>query len=352
MRHALFRGSLGGLVLAAVAGSAAPVAAQPWGTFFKPVPLGTHGYVEVPHHADLNPVHGFTFEAWFIDTSDPPTDDCASLAGKNWRRSWWVGTCGFGGFRYLRSYLRGEPEGLDAGLIPVGWWTHVAVTFDGTRRRHFVNGELVGETIHSGPLTSPDTLRIFSDTQWAFSPDGFIREVRLWRVARSLAQIRGSIDKRITTPQAGLVAVWPLEGDSRDALGRHHGTVRGSGGFASYLPAATCYRDPGVLCLADRFQVRVRWQHPGGRGGGSVVPGFSDDSGLFWFFRPENWELLVKTVDGCAVNDRRWIFYAPVTDVHYDLEVFDRIAAKIRVFFGYQGATQGATDTDAFDTCP
>jgi hypothetical protein len=354
MRRAPFRSSAAGLLLVVTASLAAPLAAQPWKRFFAPPP-GTHGYVEVPHHPDLNPANAFTFEAWIRIYDDTPVfapAACGSIAGKNWTQAWWIGICRVGGKQTLRSYLKGEASLRDAGTIPFQWWAHVAVTFDGSKRRHYVDGELVGEFAETGPLpASADPLRIFSDTQWGFTPYSYIREARLWRVARTLAQLRGTINKSLTAPLPGLVAVWPLAGDVADVVGPHDGTVRGTGSGGSYPPQG-CDTDGHTVCLADRFEVRVRWQHPGGAGVGTVVPGFSTDSALFWFFAPANWELLVKSVDGCDLNDRRWIFYAPVTDVHYDVEVFDAAAGKIRVFFGYQGATQGAADTDAFDTCP
>lgn len=350
-RPALCR-TVGGLLLVAAAGLAPPAAGQPWKSFFR-APAGTHGYVEIPHHAELNPANAFTFEAWIFDETPAPVFECGSIAGKNWTRAWWIGVCRVDGKQTLRSYLQGEASGRDAGTIPFKWWSHVAVTFDGSKRRHYVDGELVGEFAETGPLpASPDPMRIFSDVRWEFTPRAFIREARLWRVARTQPQLRSTIGKSLTAPQPGLVAVWPLAATLVDAVGPHDGAVGGTGSGASYHPQDCEATGGDAVCLADRFQVRVRWQHPGGAGTARVVPGFSSDSALFWFFAPANWELLVKTVNGCALNARRWIFYAPVTDVHYDIEVFDTAAGRIRVFFGYQGATQGATDTDAFDTCP
>ncbi|MCY3963448.1 MAG: leucine-rich repeat domain-containing protein [Acidobacteria bacterium] len=47
----------------------------------------------------------------------------------------------------------------------------------------------------------------------------------------------------------------------------------------------------------------------------------SDQSGLLWFFSRGNAEVLVKVLDGCSHNGRRWIFVAPVTDVAFNLHV-------------------------------
>ena len=58
------------------------------------------------------------------------------------------------------------------------------------------------------------------------------------------------------------------------------------------------------LVLHDgRFHVEVSWEDfDNHEGVGRVVPGASEASGLFWFFGPGNWEVLVKVLDGCAVN--------------------------------------------------
>ena len=49
----------------------------------------------------------------------------------------------------------------------------------------------------------------------------------------------------------------------------------------------------------------------------------SGQSGLLWFFDRENAEMLIKVLDGCAQNRRRWVFVAPVTDVAFNLHVTD-----------------------------
>ena len=94
-----------------------------------------------------------------------------------------------------------------------------------------------------------------------------------------------------------------------------------------------CIEGPSTLCLNnDRFQVRVNWRNFEGQTGvGSVVPGGSNTSANLWFFQPDNWELLVKVLDACQVNNRYWVFFAATTNVRFELTV---------------------TDTDAFATCP
>ncbi len=44
-------------------------------------------------------------------------------------------------------------------------------------------------------------------------------------------------------------------------------------------------------------------------------------SGLLYFFDRDNAEVLVKVLDGCAVNGYRWVYVAPVTDLAFKLVV-------------------------------
>jgi hypothetical protein len=76
-------------------------------------------------------------------------------------------------------------------------------------------------------------------------------------------------------------------------------------------------------------------------------------SGLFWFFAPDNWEILVKAINGCGLNARWWIFSASTTNVYYRLDVRDLTGRAQRIFFNYPGPPAPAvTDTSAFATCP
>lgn len=119
--------------------------------------------------------------------------------------------------------------------------------------------------------------------------------------------------------------------------------------------AATCIADPTHLCLQHgRYRVAVTWQDGNGHSGaGSVVPGAAADSGLFWFFAPDNWEMMVKVLDGCAVNQRIWVFAAATTTVQYTLTVTDTVTGQVSSYQNPAGhAATPVTDTSAFATCP
>jgi hypothetical protein len=142
---------------------AGPAAAQPFGAWLT-LTGADSTYISIPHSPSLNPTGGFTFEAW-VSVTD--AGGCSSIAGKNWHEAWWVGVCG----TTLRSYLRGEASQKEGGKVPAGKWTHIAVTWDGGNRRHYVNGELVGTFAEATPpTTSTDPLSIASDSDWRFTP--------------------------------------------------------------------------------------------------------------------------------------------------------------------------------------
>jgi pimeloyl-ACP methyl ester carboxylesterase len=123
-----------------------------------------------------------------------------------------------------------------------------------------------------------------------------------------------------------------------------------------YRTAAGCTPSPTRLCLGDgRYAVEASWTTPaGGAGTARVAAARSGDSGLFWFFRPDNWELQVKVLDGCALTGHWWVFAAATTDVEYSLTVTDLTAPDHPAVYHHAGgeAAPAITDTLALDTCP
>jgi acetyl esterase/lipase len=89
-------------------------------------------------------------------------------------------------------------------------------------------------------------------------------------------------------------------------------------------PAGGCVPSSTRACLLDRFAVEVDWRTGGGASGpGQVASSSSANAGMFWFFDQENWEMLFKVLDGCAINGKFWVFAAATTDVELDLRVTD-----------------------------
>jgi predicted esterase len=122
-----------------------------------------------------------------------------------------------------------------------------------------------------------------------------------------------------------------------------------------YGTAGGCVPSDTRLCLRQgRFAVEASWHTGQGDSGvAHTVGAKTGDSGLLWFFGPENWELQVKVLNGCPVNQRYWVFAAGTTNVEYTLTVTDLAHGTQAVYHNPQGVSAPAiTDSSAFATCP
>ncbi len=116
-----------------------------------------------------------------------------------------------------------------------------------------------------------------------------------------------------------------------------------------------CREDEFNACLNDRFQVSAGFRSsplgPMRRGRvGSLLP---EQTGYFTFRDEDTLELAVQVVNGCAINDRFWVFAAATTAVQYEITVVDTRGGK-RVDFtaGPGDPSASIVDVEAFDTCP
>ncbi|MEO8276202.1 MAG: Calx-beta domain-containing protein [Thermoanaerobaculia bacterium] len=120
-----------------------------------------------------------------------------------------------------------------------------------------------------------------------------------------------------------------------------------------------CVADATTLCLAagsgdpNRFRVRVTWtDFAGATGPGKSVP-FTADSGFFYFFNPNNLELLVKMVRGCGTSlNAYWFFYAAASNVGLEYDVLDTHACVSKHYSNPVGNFASDGDINALATCP
>ena len=121
-------------------------------------------------------------------------------------------------------------------------------------------------------------------------------------------------------------------------------------GPCTFFPIATPVPTRPGLCLNDqRFEVEVTWRDPfnGGSGVGQGA-GLTGDSGLFWFFDPSNVELVVKVLDGRAVNGKFWVFYGALTNVEYDIKVHQVETGAEKTYHNPPFQFRSVADTSAF----
>ena len=95
----------------------------------------------------------------------------------------------------------------------------------------------------------------------------------------------------------------------------------------------TCTADGRTLCLnGSRFQVRATWRDYSGQSGDAQAVPLTNDTGYFWFFGRDNVEVVVKTLDFCAVNGRWAVYAAGLTDVEIGLSLTDTKSGSVKSY--------------------
>lgn len=127
------------------------------------------------------------------------------------------------------------------------------------------------------------------------------------------------------------------------------GEVSATTGGAS----GACRTGAQYLCLAEgRFEIQTHWkdhQREDVFGLATAAPiAVSDESGMFWFFNSTNIELVVKTLDGRALNGHYWVFFGALSDVEYWVTVRDTQGGGRRTYHNPPAENCGQSDTTAF----
>jgi hypothetical protein len=119
--------------------------------------------------------------------------------------------------------------------------------------------------------------------------------------------------------------------------------------------AGSCVPDSHTLCLSgSRFAVETAYKIGPGLSPlilSTAVP-LTDESGYFWFFDSSNVEILIKVLDGCAINGHSWVFAGGLTNVEVSITVTDTETGAVRSYGSAFGTPfPPIEDTAAFE-CP
>ena len=112
-----------------------------------------------------------------------------------------------------------------------------------------------------------------------------------------------------------------------------------------------CVESTTVMCLQDgRYEVKIEWTTLSGETGPAMVARpRTRDSGSFYFFSYNNWEVLLKVLDGCAINKHHWVYAASATDLGLNMVVRDTVTDLSKTYFKDAGSPAPATtDSGAF----
>jgi hypothetical protein len=135
--------------------------------------------------------------------------------------------------------------------------------------------------------------------------------------------------------------------------------AKNGGGWSSYSNEAVatafyqtpphCAAGPNVMCLGDgRYRVQATFERGSDIRGMANAVDLSEESGLFWFFSPGNVETIVKILDGCGVNNHRWVYTTGLTDLRVLLTVADTQTGETATYLNEGGsAFAPIQDTEA-----
>lgn len=106
--------------------------------------------------------------------------------------------------------------------------------------------------------------------------------------------------------------------------------------------------------LGGRFKIEVQWtDFQAVTRNAFVASAGTSDTALFYWTNPNNWELLIKGINACSLNNKFWIYFAAATNVGYRVTVTDtQTGAAPKVYTNAVGnLAQATNDINAFN-CP
>ncbi|MCB0393031.1 MAG: pre-peptidase C-terminal domain-containing protein [Bdellovibrionales bacterium] len=117
----------------------------------------------------------------------------------------------------------------------------------------------------------------------------------------------------------------------------------------------SCSNADAVACLVDdRYEVKVYWRDQHGTGrtgvGHRIAEKQTEQSAFFWFFGPDNVELVVKTLDASTSPNfnHNWVFHGSLSDVEYYVVVRETDTGRVKTYHNTKNNYCGNADTSAF----
>ena len=132
-----------------------------------------------------------------------------------------------------------------------------------------------------------------------------------------------------------LAATWAVDvGGSPDVVDGTFGSWRLAADVqCATRPPGNCTANVSTACLnRSRFRVRMTYRTAQGTTGQAHANLLTPDTGWFWFFDRKNVEVVVKVINGCALNQRFWVFASGLTNVHVAITVVDTVTGRSKTY--------------------
>jgi hypothetical protein len=204
-------------------------------------------------------------------------------------------------------------------------------------------------------LPSGDTWALWFESGLPLDPDGGVFSGVFdpaWNLRGAAARVNTYTadfqgEPAVAAGPAGLVAAWTSGSLPNEGSGSQDGSRLDV--FGQRFTTATCAADSSQLCLAGRFRVAVQLTDPRSNTAATAQPiPLTADTGAFWFFDASNVEVMVKVLDGRALNGRFWVFTGALSDVEYTITVTDTQTGTSRTYHNTPHQLASRADTEAF----
>lgn len=188
---------------------------------------GSGTYVKIPFHKSLQ-LTEYTVEAW---VKVPAGSATRQIIGRT-NRNYGIRIKSGGSIEHLYSMVTDGMLQTEGATFAYDEWVHVAVTYNNEKACTYINGNKT--LVHENPawLTeSNDALYIGKDVRGRsqYFLKGQLSEVRIWKKAKSLAEIDRDKRERMKGDEMDLVSCYHFDADTGnkaiDACGVNHGTI-------------------------------------------------------------------------------------------------------------------------------
>ncbi len=216
---------------------------------------GANDEVVIPDDASMrfSTTQPMTVECWFRLNEAPGT---IHILGRTNCSSWLNYQIAISADQLL--FYAPDGNAVSTPFTPViEQWYHVAGTDDGTTPHLFLNGVEQGTLTSFSPQNDPAPFKIGGSGNCQHLK-GQIDEVRLWNVARTVAEVNASMHQSVPCNSAGLVGYWNFDeaiGDQQVldcSSAGNNGTLGASSGFESDDPVRVVSTAPILGDCADQ----------------------------------------------------------------------------------------------------
>ncbi|MBI5805361.1 T9SS type A sorting domain-containing protein [candidate division TA06 bacterium] len=171
---------------------------------------GVNDYIAIPHNAALSLTTQATFETWIKVTNTSPITQyfCTKMTYCGNPGGYKVGLWGSQMRLIWGNNVSSYFDVTSTTSLITNTWYHVAVTYDGTNVKWYINGNLDKTSAASAVLTpTADSMLIGRNNSTStYQFFGSLDRFRIWNYARSQAEIQASMNSVITPGTSGLVA--------------------------------------------------------------------------------------------------------------------------------------------------